>query len=215
MKNILRKGSLRGTVGAMALLTLVAWTMLVIPGQALAVPVIDFEQGATTGGTLTIVGGNAVGANIPLSVAKLVDTPSNAGSYSMTAYLNFDTGASSNFITVTGWIPSLGLGSASNPLTLLSGSFSSFSIIPTPSGFSVFGTGPDVKHEALVAAAGLPSDIHWAFFGFTISSGENGTVVSAGIKNTAVPEPSALLLMGSALAGLGLWGYRKRVTSRV
>ena len=175
-----------------------------------AAAVIDFGTGlAGPGGTLSYDGVNTIGANVNIGALTAQGTPAGAGTYAITALLNFDTGA--NTISIVGDVPGLGIPAGT---TLLTGSFSSFTYtaIPGPGGTTeIFsGQGPDVKNTALLSALGVPVTTPFDFFGFSIES-VNGTVVSTDIVNTAVPVPAAVWLFGSGL--LGLVGIARRKTA--
>jgi hypothetical protein len=65
--------------------------------------------------------------------------------------------------------------------------------------------GDDTKNQDLLDAIGFTADFPWQFFGVAITTGNlnpNGTpggVISTDIRNTAVPEPATMMLLGTGL----------------
>lgn len=184
---------------------------------AFGAAIIDFGQGlAGVGGVFTLTGGNATGANIPIGVVTISGAPSHNGVFLVTGSctgsgggsygcLNFDT--SGNTISITGAIPTLGIGSE----TLLSGTFTSFTA--NTAGLSN-ATGPDTKAADLLATLGL-TGARFNYFGFTLTAQfdpNTGTysTTSTDMRNTAVPEPATIVLFGTLLFGCGI-GLRRRV----
>ena len=221
MKRIMRKRLVETCVVGVLMTLGVALS----PFPVQAVPIIDFGTGtAGTGGTITSLGGgNYSGAGIPVDVLSVTGAP-GAGVYDLSgafvsgtavggnsAVLAFNTSTGS--ISITGGVPALVIGST----TLLSGSFSSFTVTgPIGNTLAISGLGPDAKDPYLLSALGLSPTLPFNFFGFTISADFNsvtgtGTATSTDIVNTAaVPEPATLLLLGSGLMATG-WFGRKRL----
>jgi hypothetical protein len=175
-------------------------------GSGASAYVIDFEQGGTAGGDLQCSAGNCTGTDIPFTELKadttndgLIDTNHTAD-----ALLNFDTAA--NTITLVGSVAALGIFNE----TLLSGSFSSWGTITGGGTLAFFGSGPDEKSERLLTALGIPTDTQWAFFTFQLSASTGGEVQSADIRNSTVPAPGTLGLLGIGLLGFGLVASRRR-----
>ena len=191
MKNLIR------------ILTIAGYFVLAAVSQnAAAVVVIDFGTGlAGPGGTITESGGNVTGAGIKIGSMIVEGTTSSDGTYVVTGgTLTFDTAADT--ISIVGDV--LGIGS----MTLLSGSFNSFSLTSYPGPTEVFqADGPDTKSNNLLIELGVDPSTQFEFFGFSIESA-NGNVVSTDIINTAVPVPAAVWLFGSGL--LGLVGIARR-----
>jgi hypothetical protein len=175
-------------------------------GTANAATVIDFGSGdAGVGGVFTLLGGgNASGANIPIDALTVSGAPAGNGVYEVTGTcvdgadvngsgcLNFNT--ATNTVTITGAIPGLGILSEA----LLTGSFVSF----TADVNGLQGArGPDSKARDLLIALGLSANQPFQYFGFSLTT--NGlspdSVISTDIRNTAVPEPASLTLLGSGL----------------
>jgi hypothetical protein len=207
-----------------------ALNLFLFPVPAQAVTIIDFDQGSVSGGVYYTDGVNASGTNIPMDILKIIDSPvygpgtttfdlTGDGSFSgndpddptdSTAILNFDT--ATNSIEIIGGVPAL---SIPNGTTLLSGSFSNFALFDGPWGIKGFlSEGPDTKNPDLLMAIGLSPDTPFRFFGFTIATSSGGEVFSADIANTAVPEPSTLLLLGSGLMTLGFVARQKRAQAK-
>lgn len=169
---------------------------------------IDFSTGlAGVGGTIVSAGGVVTGTAIPIGALTVEGTAARDGVYIANAVLNFGYGvpvaggAPVNFINIVGSIPTL---QVSGPL--LTGTFTSFEFVP---GLGMRGSGPDQKYPALLEALGVPLNVVFSFYGFSILVGQ-GTdeVISTDIRNTVPDAGSSLLLMGLGLVGLRMW--RKR-----
>ena len=199
--------------------------LLVVPASA--VVVIDFGTGtAGAGGTVTVSGSNATGSNIPLGSMTVLGTASAdgvydtygtaAGSGNGSAALSFNTAAGT--ISVVGGVCVLGnstCNGGANTLvtstTLLTGTFSSFTLIGSGSPVLSFNTsGPDTKDPTLLAALGIPTNFVFNYLIFNFSAdftspyGPTYTATSTDVVNTgaAVPEPLSILLLGTVLVGV-------------
>lgn len=188
--------------------------------------VIDFSTGsAGSGGTISVSGGQASGSGILINLLQVIGAPMHNGMYTVTgtgtghtgstAVLDFNT--ATNFIKITGKIPGLGINSST---VLLNGSFSSFTVTNTGTVRAIAALGPDTKSPVLLQDLGLPTNLQFQFFGFTISSKLSGSryvAYSTDISNTAnVPEPGTLLLLAIATLGFGgVMAFKQRSAQQI
>jgi hypothetical protein len=192
-------------------------------GPASAGVIIDFGTGTVgSGGSLVISGSTVTGTNIPLGVMNFTDPLGNVTVYAtsgtatsssgtLAAALNFNWNGTTGNITVTGGVPALGV---PNGTTLLTGTFSTFNINSTGFLGAVSGSGLDTKSPLLLAALGVPVNTPFTFFGFSIGGPKSGvantyTPTSTDVANSSVPEPGAMLLLGTVLVGI-TYGLRRR-----
>lgn len=153
--------------------------------------VLNFQTGAIT--------------SVTYNASQYVYTFSGGGAFSITGNV-LDAGITGNQV-------------------LLSGSFydGTFTITDMGSGYlaAFQGSGADAKNPDLLAYFGLP-DTPFRFAGYSFAAslfGDvgrdgafNATALSTDIVNTATPEPSAILLLGSCLLLIG--GLLRRKMNR-
>jgi PEP-CTERM motif len=200
------------------MLGVAAAAIVLMAAPATAATVIDFTTGfAGEGGTISWDGSNLIGSNIPIGAVSITGAPTNNGVFAVSGSstgqgggtygtLSFNTSPDSNFITISGCVPGLFIGLDANgncgPVDLMSGSFTSY----TASGNGLLNAlGEDMKNTDLLNAINWPSDLPWEFFGVSITTeglnpnGTPGSVISTDIRNTAVPEPATMMLLGTGL----------------
>jgi len=145
------------------------------------------------------------GAPTNNGVFRVRGTATGQGAPGMFGSLSFNTSPTNNFISISGCVFSLSVGYESgscNPVELMSGTFTSFT--DSPNGL-LNAMGEDMKNTTLLNAIGWPSDLPWEFFGVSITTaglnpdGTPGSVISTDIRNTAVPEPATMMLLGTGL----------------
>lgn len=196
-----------------------ATVLMAVP--AMAVPVIDFQTGlAGEGGSISWDGTNLSGSNIPIGGVVITGAPTGNGVYVVSGQatgsggglygsLSFNTDPASNFILIEGCIPFFGVGTApggscDDPVMLLSGVIWGWDTSNSQNGLTN-AFGEDAKNEQLLLALGLDTTLPWQFFGVSITTeglnpdGTPGAVISTDIRNTQVPEPATMMLIGTGL----------------
>jgi hypothetical protein len=150
-----------------------------------------------------------------VTIAGAPDASKDGSKSVSSGSLNFDTRGA---ISLWGAIPDLGVGAQ----YLLQGTISDFSskIATTGGGFSVYeisAIGVDTKSPDLLTRLGLNPATPFELFAFSLwlPLGGSGPALSTSVVNTSVPEPGSLLLLGSALGGVGLLVRRLRSDSRI
>ncbi|MDP3718899.1 MAG: PEP-CTERM sorting domain-containing protein [Acidobacteriota bacterium] len=214
-------------VNKLKVAVIAALAMTVMATSAMAATIIDFRNGAAAaGGAITFDGTNAIGNDLPIGLVEVFGAPTNNGVFAVTGMLtnssgmvgdlDFNTTSGSDFITIMGCIPGLGVGTfladgtCTAPVALLSGSIDSFNAsnqgTPGNEKGAIWMVGPDTKHADLLSAIGLAPNTPFELFGFALLTGPLGQTpqksISTDIRNSEmapIPEPATMMLLGTGL----------------
>lgn len=222
-------------------LTLVALLVTVVSVSPATAAIIDFAGPGGGGGTVAFAGGVVsplVGTGIAISSLGGVGTPANTitGIPVTGGVLNFTTGAfmgtdalgflqfaPGGSLTLTGGVAAAGIAAGSTLISALNVAAAfhpNIGVFPGSSMSLTIPGGADTKNPNLLTFFGFALGTPFQFTG-TVSgpsvivgpSGFSEVVVSTDIMNTAVPEPSTMLLLGTGVVGLVV-GIRRKLHSR-